>query len=161
MKNCVAAHIVPQSRPDVSDRHGTVQTVKISDLYSTQLYQKILNIKRRPNMFDASAGLLLETGLHKAFDRLDWSLYRKLIRLANQEREHMAHPLRVKDDAYYVHFFLPTDPEHFRLHGKAIPADRFGSFYDPPDPCLVPWHYSQAVKARIRGYSVQMNMKKR
>ncbi len=30
-------------------------------------------------MFDASAGLLLETGLHKAFDTLDWSLYRKVI----------------------------------------------------------------------------------
>ena len=32
-------------------------------------------------MFDASAGLLLENGLHKAFDTLDWSLYLKVGRI--------------------------------------------------------------------------------
>lgn len=32
-------------------------------------------------MFDAAAGLLLETSLHKAFDTLDWSLYRKVQRI--------------------------------------------------------------------------------
>jgi len=66
-----------------------------------------------------------------------------------------------QDDAFFVHYFIPTEAEHFELHGKALTPDRFGRFYDPPDPRLVAWHYSQAVKARIRGYSVGMNVKKR
>jgi len=105
-------------------------------------------------MFDASAGLLLENGLHKAFDTLDWSLYLK-VGESIACRIIAAH--MTEEDTYHVHYFIPTAPEHFQLHGKAIPPERFGRFYDPPDSRLIAWHYRQAVQARIRGYSVGMN----
>lgn len=63
---------------------------------------------------------------------------------------------RTKGDTYYVHFFTPYRAEDFQLHGKAIPPERFSKYYDPPDPRLIAWHYNQAVKACIRGYSVGM-----
>jgi hypothetical protein len=69
----------------------------------------------------------------------------------------IAHDRLVQGNNYYVHYFIPTEPEHFRLHGKILPPDRFSKFYDPPDPRLIAWHYSQTVKSRIRGYSVGMN----
>jgi hypothetical protein len=102
-----------------------------------------------------SAGLLLNHNLHKTFDTLNWSLYRKvsLLRSNYMHFQRVADPCR-QDETYYVHYFSPRDPADFQLHGKAIPPDRFSRFYDSPDPRLVAWHYSQAVKARIRGFSV-------
>ena len=64
----------------------------------------------------------------------------------------------LQDDTFYVHYFIPKTPEHFRLHGKALTPDRFSRFHEPPDPRLVAWHYNQAVKARIRGFSVGMGI---
>jgi hypothetical protein len=57
---------------------------------------------------------------------------------------------------YYVHFFIAGTKAKEDLHGKAIPLTRFSKIYDPPDPRLLAWHYNQAVKARIRGFSVGM-----
>ena len=37
-----------------------------------------------------------------------------------------------------------------------IRLDRF-RFLEPPDERLVAWHYNQAVKARIRGFAVDMS----
>jgi hypothetical protein len=38
----------------------------------------MLGIDRNPPMFEASFGLLLRDHLHRAFDRLEWSLYFKV-----------------------------------------------------------------------------------
>lgn len=55
-----------------------------------------------------------------------------------------------------MHYFLPASDDDKRLNGMEIPPDRF-RFLDPPDPRLVAWHYNQAVKARIRGFAVDMS----
>jgi hypothetical protein len=31
----------------------------------------------------------------------------------------------LQDNTFYVHYFIPKTPEHFRLHGKALTPDRF------------------------------------
>ena len=117
-------------------------------------------------MFGTAAGLLLNHTLHKTFDSLDWSLYRKVSRIllrsslgntAPQDNVACTESIS-QDETFYVHYFIPKKPEHFTMHGKAIPPDRFSRFLDPPDPRLVAWHYNQAVKARIRGFSVGMSI---
>jgi hypothetical protein len=106
-------------------------------------------------MFNTSAGLLLNHNLHKTFDTLNWSLYRKVSLLRSiQCISKGLLTFDGQDETYYVHYFSPRDLADFQLHGKAISPDRFSRFYDSPDPRLVAWHYSQAVKARIRGFSV-------
>lgn len=60
-----------------------------------------------------------------------------------------------QDDVYYVHFFTPS-PYQREYHGKAIPLSRFNQLFDLPNPSLIAWHYSQAVRMRIRGFSVGM-----
>ncbi len=52
-----------------------------------------------------------------------------------------------------MHYFNPDNETQRALNGKAIPPDRF-RYLDKPDPLLVAWHYAQAVRMRIRGYSV-------
>ncbi len=52
-----------------------------------------------------------------------------------------------------MHYFHPTDATDRALNGLALRPDRFRR-YDGPDPDLVAWHYAQAVRMRIRGYSV-------
>ncbi len=54
-----------------------------------------------------------------------------------------------------MHYFNPDNETQRALNGKAIPPDRF-RYLDKPDPVLVAWHYAQAVRMRIRGYSVGM-----
>ncbi len=54
-----------------------------------------------------------------------------------------------------MHYFNPDNETQRALNGKAIPPDRF-RYLDKPDPLLVAWHYAQAVRMRIRGYSVGM-----
>jgi hypothetical protein len=46
---------------------------------AVQVYQSILQILHEPPMFKACFGLLLRDDLHHAFDRLEWSLYHKVI----------------------------------------------------------------------------------
>jgi hypothetical protein len=41
---------------------------------TSQVYEQVLG-EPYPNMYDTSAGLLLDNTLHKMFDTLDWSLY--------------------------------------------------------------------------------------
>jgi hypothetical protein len=58
---------------------------------------------------------------------------------------------------FYVHCFTLSSVEAADLHGKAIPPERFrGLVESRPDPRLVKWHYSQCVKAHIRGFSAGM-----
>jgi hypothetical protein len=60
----------------------------------------------------------------------------------------------MQGDVIYVHFFILKYPDAFKLHGKAIPLHRFrGNPNSRPDPAFLEWHYSQCVKARIRGFS--------
>jgi len=87
-------------------------------------------------MFDVSAGMLLEKTYHKAYDALKWSLY-------------------LLNDTFYVHYFNPSNETQRAMNGLALPPDRF-RVLDKPDPVLVAWHYTQAVRMRIRGYSVGM-----
>ncbi|CAD6586988.1 MAG: hypothetical protein TREMPRED_004619 [Tremellales sp. Tagirdzhanova-0007] len=114
-----AAHIVPQSRPDV--------------------YRQLLGVRASEDMevmYNASAGLLLSPGPHSSFDDLEWSLYQR-------------------GDSFIVHYFLPASDDEKRLNGMKLPPDRF-RFMEAPDERLVAWHYNQAVKARIRGFAVDM-----
>ena len=82
--NCTACHIVPFSRPDVSTLHFNLAALHSSSTRSerlsdrNQVYQILLNINREPPLFSASVGLLLRDDLHHAFDRLEFSLYRKV-----------------------------------------------------------------------------------
>ena len=59
----------------------------------------------------------------------------------------------------YIHFFdLSVLPDARQLHGKPIPSEQFRSLPEEyPDPRFLLWHYSQCVKAHIRGFSVDMN----
>jgi len=70
---CDAAHIVPQSRPDVSSRVLRLQG-------SINVEQQIYNLLQGDSygMFEASAGLLLQKTYHKSYDALKWSLYLKV-----------------------------------------------------------------------------------
>ncbi len=71
-----AAHIVPQSRPDVS------VVRQVSDFADNmQIYDKILG--ESDGIFDVSAGILLPRSQHKKFDALKWSLYRKESRVTS------------------------------------------------------------------------------
>ena len=61
-------------------------------------------------------------------------------------------------DVIYVHWFIADTPDAEKYHGKAIPLDDFrGKATFRPDPAFLAWHYSQCVKARIRGFSVGMD----
>lgn len=75
--SCTASHMVPFSRPDVSEQHHTVE-MHPSLKNIMKLYQRILNIPYEPPMFDHSVGLLLRDDLHHAYDQLQWSLYYKV-----------------------------------------------------------------------------------
>ncbi len=67
---CDAAHVVPQSRPDVTT-FAHFQLV----LTDTQVYKEVHG--NSYGMFEASAGLLLQKTFHKSYDALKWSLYQK------------------------------------------------------------------------------------
>lgn len=82
------------------------------------------------------AGMLLDKTMHKLYDSLMWSLYKK-------------------DAKYYVHIFNPQ-AGMIHLHGQVISPECFRSAYDPPNSKLVAWHYAQCAKMRIRGFSVGM-----
>jgi hypothetical protein len=87
--SCEAAHIVPESRPDVSRQRPDlgVRSVVLFQYDSSwsnlilQVYRAILGLRDEEpigEMFQASAGLLLRPDLHKAFDNLDISFYYKV-----------------------------------------------------------------------------------
>jgi hypothetical protein len=59
-------------------------------------------------------------------------------------------------DTYYVHFFTPS-PYQRDNHGRAIPLSRFNQLFDMPNPSLIMWHHTQAVRMRIRGFSIGMH----
>lgn len=61
-----------------------------------------------------------------------------------------------QDDTFYVHYFNPSNEMQRAMNGLALPPNRF-RVLDKPDPVLVAWHYTQAVRMRIRGYSVGMS----
>nr|ODO04312.1 hypothetical protein L204_00670 [Cryptococcus depauperatus CBS 7855] len=123
----------------VSDNYWQVCTSAHVVPYSRpDLYEHFYKDRGELQMFHPSVGLLLRDDLHHAFDRLMMSLYEK-------------------DGTLYVHFFHPAYSEKNDWHGKAIPPDFFrGPPEDRPDPTLLHWHYSQCVKARIRGFAVGM-----
>lgn len=54
-----------------------------------------------------------------------------------------------------MHYFNPTNDAQRAMNGLTLPPSRF-RVLDKPDPVLVAWHYTQAVRMRIRGYSVGM-----
>ncbi|GAA6009659.1 uncharacterized protein JCM10292_003881 [Rhodotorula paludigena] len=89
-----------------------------------------------PFLFEASAGLLLNPVLHKAYDDYEWSLY-------------------CKDSEYHFVAFngqLSSVMEH---HGKVLTTLDMRD-EDPPDPVLCAWHFEQAVMRSVRAYSVRM-----
>ncbi|GJN92662.1 hypothetical protein Rhopal_005697-T1 [Rhodotorula paludigena] len=89
-----------------------------------------------PFLFEASAGLLLNPMLHKAYDDYEWSLY-------------------CKDNEYHFVAFngqLSSVKEH---HGKVLTTVDMRD-EDPPDPVLCAWHFEQAVMRSVRAYSVRM-----
>ena len=107
-------------------------------------------------MFDVSAGILLEKTYHNAYDALKWSLYLKVRKISVKCRTELVHVLTCKqDDTLYVHYFNPGNETQRALNGLALDPSRFRAL-DKPDPVLVAWHYTQAVRMRIRGYSVGM-----
>jgi len=61
----------------------------------------------------------------------------------------------IQGQSYIVNYFLSASDDEKHLIGMEIPPDRF-RFWEPPDPRLVAWHYNQAIKARIRGFAVDM-----
>nr|ODN86713.1 hypothetical protein L203_03961 [Cryptococcus depauperatus CBS 7841] len=123
----------------VSDVYWQVCTsAHIAPYSRPDLYEHFYKDRGELQMFHPSVGLLLRDDLHHAFDRLMMSLYEK-------------------DETLYVHFFHPVYSGKNDWHGKAIPPDFFrGPPEDRPDPTLLHWHYSQCVKARIRGFAVGM-----
>lgn len=72
---CEACHIVPNSRPDVSQVGGIYafnQTIAhtVTLLSSHQLYDRILGAEQDLNRYQDWAGLLLASSLHKHFDQI-------------------------------------------------------------------------------------------
>jgi hypothetical protein len=61
----------------------------------------------------------------------------------------------VQGEKYFVHYFHPTNVRDRDSNGLALLPEHFRKF-ERPDPILVAWHYTQAVRMRIRGYSVGM-----
>ncbi len=55
-----------------------------------------------------------------------------------------------------MHYFDASGKEERDLHGLALCPDRFRNL-ERPDPVLIAWHYTQAVRMRIRGYSIGMS----
>lgn len=110
-------------------------------------------------MFEASAGLLLQKTYHKSYDALKWSLYER-VSAATFVTLKIGTLIRGKDGVFYVHYFNPDNEVQRALNGKRIPLDRF-RYLDPPDSRLLAWHYAQAVRMRIRGYSVGMQRRGR
>lgn len=118
-------------------------------------------------MFRPSSGLLLRDDLHHAFDRFNLSLYHR-VSLSTGEtlensgwkatiNEFMVRSNVLQDGSLYVHFFSLTSPGASELHGRAIPPHWFrGAETERPDPVLLQWHWSQCVKARLRGFSSDM-----
>jgi hypothetical protein len=86
---CEAAHIIPQSRPDVSASFirspppiSILPAHPATDAITTlirinQLYHNMLGIPDSipPPLFEPEFGLLLRKDLHHSFDRLDFSFY--------------------------------------------------------------------------------------
>lgn len=102
------------------------------------VYEDILSVQNEIPLFYASCGFLLRDDLHHAFDRLEFSFH-------------------LKDNTFYVHFFILNFPGAESIHGKAISPERFrGSLRRRPDPRLVRWHYRQCVMAHIRGFAFGM-----
>lgn len=127
-----------------------------------QVYQNLLNIHREPPLFSASVGLLLRDDLHHAFDRLEFSFYRKVSIMALQSGCQRLQSVEAdmigQNNVFYVHFFILNFPDAAALHGKTIESARFrGSPGFQPNPLLLSWQYSQCAKAHIRGFSAGMS----
>lgn len=119
MLDCEAVHIVPKDREAV--------------------YRDLLKLRENEPVgqkFSASAGILLEPKLRKAFDRLEMSFY-------------------YKEGVMYAHFFRVGLQDSSRWHGIAIPSTRFHIPYPQywPKPEYLQWHYRQCLLARFRGFS--------
>jgi hypothetical protein len=121
-----------------------------------QVYDELLGMQS--DAYGSDAGLLLNTVLPKSYDALRWSLYAKVCKFANFHilSTSLTDISPSQGDVYYVHFFTPS-PYQREYHGKAIPISRFNPVFDAPNPTLIAWHYAQAVRMRIRGYSVGMH----
>ncbi|KIR31328.1 hypothetical protein L804_06632 [Cryptococcus deuterogattii 2001/935-1] len=117
--------------------YAQCESVHIVPQSRPDIYQALLNIPASipPPLFEVQFGLLLRKELHHAWDRLDFSFF-------------------VKDDDIFVHVFTGG---FFEYHGKRITLDRFHGFPEwRPDRRFLTWHYSQCVKAHIRGFSYGM-----
>ena len=117
-------------------------------------------------MFDTSAGLLLNNNLHETFITLSWSLYLKvsLIRhiyyILKEVLKRLTQFATLGWDLLRP-LLLPQRLCRFPVTRQSNhPRTLFSFLRTPPDPRLVAWHYNQAVKARIRGFSVGMVKKK-
>lgn len=152
-ENCTAAHIIPQSRPDVSD--SDLRNTSHLAAHLPQLYQQVLQLRRNPPLFSPSSGVLLEDALHRAWDRLQLSFYRH-VRKSFPSFTVLSDP---QNGVYYVHFFDRDLPGADTHHGKAIPITRFHTRPSKhPDPRLIRWHYKQCAMARIRGFAFGMDL---
>lgn len=107
------------------------------------------------DMFHSSSGMLLSKTLHHAYDALKWSFYQKVSTSQSVYLGSVLNLVVEQGDTYYVHFFNPEDITFRQVNGKAIPPSRF-RYHEGPDPVLIAWHYRQTVRARIRGFSVDM-----
>jgi hypothetical protein len=127
-----------------------------------QVYRAILGLRENEpvgEMYHASAGLLLDPALHKAFDRLDFSFY---YRVSIYSYIFSCFPPSIliaipcgQDGILYAHFFRLDLQNALLCHGMAIPHTRFNirSTQYWPKPEYLQWHYRQCLMARMRGFS--------
>jgi len=132
---------------------------------SPQIYRRLLGLRENEPVgekFQASAGLLLEPKLHKAFDRMELSFYCKasteslpsrIFTLASEAYI----GILLQDGVIFAHFFRLEVLVHNALewHGKPIMSSRFHIPFPEywPRPDYLHWHYQQCLMARFRGFS--------
>lgn len=117
-QDCIGCHIVPFSRPDI--------------------YESVLGYEET-YLYHVWMGMLLESSLHRAYDRGDWALF-------------------PRSEDYVVHYFDHSIRDRRNLHGKVIPFTAFRGRPDQrPHPKLLRWHYQQCVQMHFRGFSAGLS----
>ncbi|GJN90424.1 hypothetical protein Rhopal_003435-T1 [Rhodotorula paludigena] len=117
------------------------------------------------DLFQVQHGILLQSELHRTYDKYYWSLYVhvRLVFLSLGPVSQIFYESlcgQPKSGRYYFHAFNPKTTSIAEHIGKSFGPVELRN-YAPPDPRLCAWHYRQCVQMYLRGYSVEMQVNKR
>ena len=119
-----------------------------------QIYAAVVGADFVPPAYRTAYAVLLETSLHRRYDRFQWS-FRPHVgsQRVTRERHMQTLPFQGNDLIVYV---FDGHPQLRPFHGHIIPADRFRLWprdnLEAPDRRLMSWHYKQCVLKYLRGF---------